>query len=315
MISFTYGGIKMANYMVYDIGGSAVKWSVITDLGQILISGKIGISKTLEEFFEELASLVETYKEQFLLEGIAISAPGAVDSVEGSIKSKSAIPYIYGINFKEVLQEKTGLKVEIENDANCAALGECWLGAAKDNDDSAFVVCGTGIGGAIVKNKRIHTGAHMHGGEFGYCIVDCDVDKNKLLVWSDVGSTFALAKAIAKRKGLDINNFDGRKAFELYDSGDEIAIEEVNKFFTYMAIGIINIQYTYDPETVILGGAVSERKGIIDDITNKVKEILDTNEYATVIPVIRKCIYGNDANKLGALYNFLQKQELPIEIK
>ena len=67
MISFTYGGIKMANYMVYDIGGSAVKWSVITDLGQILISGKIGISKTLEEFFEELASLVETYKEQFLL--------------------------------------------------------------------------------------------------------------------------------------------------------------------------------------------------------------------------------------------------------
>lgn len=107
----------------------------------------------------------------------------------------------------------------------------------------------------------------------------------------------------------------GRKAFELYDSGDEIAIEEVNKFFTYMAIGIINIQYTYDPETVILGGAVSERKGIIDDITNKVKEILDTNEYATVIPVIRKCIYGNDANKLGALYNFLQKQELPIEIK
>ena len=216
---------------------------------------------------------------------------------------------------KEVLQEKTGLKVEIENDANCAALGECWLGAAKDNDDSAFIVCGTGIGGAIVKNKRIHTGAHMHGGEFGYCIVDCDVDKNKLLVWSDVGSTFALAKAIAKRKGLDINNFDGRKAFELYDSGDEIAIEEVNKFFTYMAIGIINIQYTYDPETVILGGAVSEREGIIDDITNKVKEILDTNEYATVIPVIRKCIYGNDANKLGALYNFLQKQELPIEIK
>lgn len=127
MISFTYGGIKMANYMVYDIGGSAVKWSVITDLGQILISGKIGISKTLEEFFEELASLVETYKEQFLLEGIAISAPGAVDSVEGSIKSKSAIPYIYGINFKEVLQEKTGLKVEIENDANCAQfLAEPW---------------------------------------------------------------------------------------------------------------------------------------------------------------------------------------------
>ena len=124
----------MANYMVYDIGGSAVKWSVITDLGQILISGKIGISKTLEEFFEELASLVETYKEQFLLEGIAISAPGAVDSVEGSIKSKSAIPYIYGINFKEVLQEKTGLKVEIEND------GEAGLKRAMSEEFDLFIL-------------------------------------------------------------------------------------------------------------------------------------------------------------------------------
>ena len=213
------------------------------------------------------------------------------------------------------MQEKTGLTVEIENDANCAALGECWLGAAKDTQDSAFVVCGTGIGGAIVKNKRIHTGAHMHGGEFGYYIVDSDIKNNKFSTWSFVGSTFALANAIAKRKGIEINNFDGKKSFELYDAADEVAIEEVNKFFTYMAIGIINIQYTYDPEIIIIGGAVSERNGIINDIEAKVKEILSSNECATVMTKIRKCIYGNDANKLGALYNFLQKQELEICVK
>ena len=96
---------------------------------------------------------------------------------------------------------------------------------------------------------------------------------------------------------------------------DEVAIEEVNKFFTYMAIGIINIQYTYDPEIIIIGGAVSERNGIINDIEAKVKEILSSNECATVMTKIRKCIYGNDANKLGALYNFLQKQELEICVK
>lgn len=302
----------MANYMVYDIGGSAVKWSIITDEGQVLKSGKIGIAQTVEAFFDELIMKVDTYRDEFLLQGVAISAPGAVDSESGIIKSKSAIPYIYEVNFKKVLTERIGLNVEIENDANCAALGECWLGAAKDNADSAFIVCGTGIGGAVVKDKRIHTGAHMHGGEFGFCIVDADVTNNKLLSWSDVGSTFALVKAIANRKGLDINNFDGKKAFELYDAGDEIAIEEVNKFFTYMAIGIINIQYTYDPETIILGGAISEREGIIDDINKRVLEILSTNDYATVMPKIRKCVYGNDANKLGALYNFLQKQELEI---
>lgn len=82
-----------------------------------------------------------------------------------------------------------------------------------------------------------------------------------------------------------------------------------------MAIGIINIQYTYDPEIIIIGGAVSERNGIINEIEAKVNEILSSNECATVIPKIRKCIYGNDANKLGALYNFLQKQELEICVK
>lgn len=306
----------MANYIVYDIGGSSVKWSIMNNLGEIFIGGKIAISEELEDFFEELTNLVDKYKEEFSLEGIAISAPGAIDSDSGIIKSKKYYTiYIYGVNFKEVLQEKTGLTVEIENDANCTALGECWLGAAKDTQDSAFVVCRTGIGGAIVKNKRIHTGAHMHGGEFGYYIVDSDIKNNKFSTWSFVGSTFALANAIAKRKGIEINNFDGKKSFELYDAADEVAIEEVNKFFTYMAIGIINIQYTYDPEIIIIGGAVSERNGIINEIEAKVKEILSSNECATVIPKIRKCIYGNDANKLGALYNFLQKQELEICVK
>ena len=205
----------MANYMVYDVGGSAVKWSIITNEGKILRSGKLGIAKTVEKFFDELTENVNIFREEFIIEGIAISAPGAVDSESGEIKSKSAIPYIYGVNFKEILSEKTGLNVEIENDANCAALGECWLGAAKDNDDSAFIVCGTGIGGAIVKDKRIHTGSNMHGGEFGFCIVDCDINTNRLLSWSDVGSTFALVKAIANRKGIDINEFNGKKAFDL----------------------------------------------------------------------------------------------------
>lgn len=303
----------MANYMVYDIGGSAVKWSIITNEGKILISDKLEIAKTVEEFFCELAENVNIFREEFTIEGIAISAPGAVDSESGEIKSKSAIPYIYGVNFKEILSEKTGLNVEIENDANCAALGECWLGAAKENADSAFIVCGTGIGGAIVKDKRIHTGSNMHGGEFGFCIVDCDINTNRLLSWSDVGSTFALVKAIANKKGIDINEFNGKKAFYLYDLGDEVAIEEVNKFFTYMAVGIINIQYTYDPEAIILGGAISEREGIIDEINKKVLDILSRNDFAKVIPKIRKCEYGNDANKLGALYNYMQKQKLIIK--
>lgn len=299
----------MRNYIVYDIGGSAVKWSVINENGEFLKSGSVGIAETVEEFFNTLSDITNKNRDEFKLEGIAISSPGAVDNESGIVYGASAIPYIHGPNFKEILFNKTDLKVEIENDANCAALGECWLGAGKNEEDLAFVVCGTGIGGALVKDKRIHKGVNKHGGEFGYCIVDVDKNsENKYLTWSKVGSTAALARKIAKRKGIDIKDFNGLKAFELYENNDEIAIEEVNNYFTYMAVGIYNIQYTYDPEVIILGGGISEREGFIEEIDKRLNEIMLINKDGKIKPVVRKCEYGNNANKLGALYNFIQRQ-------
>lgn len=300
----------MNNYISFDIGGSAVKWSIINLNGEFLDNGKISVTKTIDEFFKSIADKVNELKDKHQLKGVAISAPGAVDSVVGTIGGSSVLPYIHGPNFKVILNEMTNLPIEIENDANCAALGECWRGAAMDANDSAFVVCGTGIGGALIKDKKIHTGIHKHGGEFGYCFVDIDVVNKKYLSWSRAGSTFAVAKAIADRKGISMDEFNGIKAFELYDNGDEIAVEEVNKFFRYMALGIYNIQYTYDPEVIILGGAICERKGFLEEVNKKLDEVMNNNNDATVRPLVKICEYGNNANKLGALYNFLQKQAL-----
>lgn len=299
----------MSNYIVFDIGGSSVKWSIMSKMGDILTKDKIKVVDSVDQFFEELSKIVNINKDNFNLKGIAISSPGAVDSITGIVGGASAIPYIHGPNFKEILKEKTGLDVAIENDANCAALGECWLGAAKEENDCAFVVCGSGIGGAIVKDKKVHTGIHKHGGEFGYCIVDYDKDgEEKYLTWSRVGSTSALARAISQRKGLEEKDIDGLKAFQLYDEGDIIAVEEVNKYFRYMAIGIYNIQYTYDPEVIVLGGAISEREGYIESINEKLDEIICNNTDGKIKPIVKKCIHGNDANMIGALYNLLNER-------
>ena len=299
----------MSNYIVFDIGGSSVKWSIMSKMGDILTKDKIKVVDSVDQFFEELSKIVNINKDNFNLKGIAISSPGAVDSITGIVGGASAIPYIHGPNFKEILKEKTGLDVAIENDANCAALGECWLGAAKEENDCAFVVCGSGIGGAIVKDKKVHTGIHKHGGEFGYCIVDYDKEgEEKYLTWSRVGSTSALARAISQRKGLEEKDIDGLKAFQLYDEGDIIAVEEVNKYFRYMAIGIYNIQYTYDPEVIVLGGAISEREGYIESINEKLDEIMCNNTDGKIKPIVKKCIHGNDANMIGALYNLLNER-------
>src|SRR5699024_1216495 len=106
--------------------------------------------------------------------GIAISAPGAVTD-GGMINGGSAIPYIHGPNIKAMIETRTGLTVHIENDANCVALAEIWKGAAKTKKDVAVVVIGTGIGGALVKDGVIHKGGNLHGGEFGYMILNPNV--------------------------------------------------------------------------------------------------------------------------------------------
>lgn len=300
----------MRNFMVFDIGGSSTKWSIITEAGDFKESNKYSCPDTAGEFFGELIKITNEMKDKYDVKGIAISAPGAVDGDTGLIGGTSAIPYIHGPNFKDILKEGTGLNAELENDANCAALGECWIGAGKDNNDLAFVVCGSGIGGAIVKDKKIHVGIHKHGGEFGYCVMNSELDDQpKFTSWSKAGSTTALAKQVAKLKGLKEGSLDGVEVFELCEKGDEIAIKEVNKYYFTMAMGIYNIQYTYDPEVIILGGAISERENYVQEINKRLDIMLNNGLEGTIRPVIKTCKYGNDANKLGALCNYLQREK------
>lgn len=295
----------MRYFMAFDIGGSSVKASVINEKGEILNNSKIKIADNVDSFFDLLVESVEENRKQYTLDGIAISAPGAVDSDTGIIGGISAIPYIHGPNFKEILKDRTRLNVEIENDANCAALGECWLGAAKEANDSAFVVCGSGIGGAIVKNKKIHRGVHKFGGEFGYCVIK--EENGVFKTWSQIGSTTALARNIANRKGVAEESIDGLKAFELCNNGDKVAQEEVDKYFTYMALGIYNIQYTYDPEVIVLGGAICEREEYISSINEKIDFIMHNGSEGVIKPILKKCDFGNDANKIGAVYHYMTR--------
>lgn len=303
------------NYIVFDIGGTGIKWAIANEFGDFLLEGKVSVPDTIEQFFDLLTDLTNQYKSYNLL-GIAISAPGAVNSETSIIGGSSAVPYIHGPNIREILKEKTGLNTEIENDANCAALGECWLGAGKGYNDLAFVVSGSGIGGAIVKDKRIHSGIHQHGGEFGYCILDFDPDahnEERFKSWSYLGSTVMIVKNVAKAKGIDPNTIDGIKVFEMAENGDKDAIKAIDQFYYYMAIGIFNIQYHFDPEIIVIGGAISEREDFLAEIEKRMNDLFEHHPGAKIKPKIAVNQYGNKANLLGALYNYLTRNKLMEE--
>ena len=166
----------MKKYLAFDVGGTSVKYAVVNEEGGVSSSNKFKTPDTLEKMYQEIENVAHEYQD---VEGIALSMPGAVDSDGGIIYGSSAIDYIHGPNIKEDLKQRLNKDVEFENDANCAALAEVWKGVACHENDCCFIVSGTGIGGAVIKDRHVHHGNALHGGEFGYMIMRYDQDEKK----------------------------------------------------------------------------------------------------------------------------------------
>lgn len=294
----------MKYYLCVDVGGTSIKYGLLDEEGHIIQTQSVKAPSSLKDMYEVFISAYHQYMD-FNLQGIALSMPGAVDSELGVIGGSSAYDYIHGPNIKKDLEAKFKIPVEIENDANCAALAEVWKGAASDVNDCCFIVSGTGIGGAIVKNKKIHKGIHLHGGEFGYMIAKLDSKGRPLKTWSDA-STVNTLKEIAKEKSVELDLLNAKDIFDHYHD-DKIYEKHIDEYYWSMANGIYNLQYAYDPEKIIIGGGISTRNDLIDEINQRLNVIFETFTYAHIKPVICTCQYRNDANLLGALYHYLTK--------
>ncbi|MBC6315131.1 ROK family protein [Listeria grandensis] len=284
--------------LAFDMGGTAVKYALVAQDRAIIDKGKFKTPDTLEGLINTLEATKNTYSTHSL-DGLAFSCPGAVDNESGIIGGASAIPYIHHFPFKQLLEEKLALPITLENDANCAALAETWLGVAKNVHDILFIIVGSGIGGAVIKDGKIHAGAHLHGGEFGYMIMN-----DKLENLSDTGTVVNASARIAKRKGL--SSLNGVEAFQLKEAGDQIAIDEIEAMYRNLARGIFNLQYVYDPELIVIGGGVSERADFLPSIQAELDTLLAKITIAKVAPTIVSCAFGNDANLIGAVAKFNQ---------
>lgn len=287
-----------------DIGGTSIKVGVLDKKGKIYYSTSLAVHNELEKFIDTIVDSVQVLKNDFNIEGLAISSPGMVDKKSGIVGGSSAIPCIHGPNLKQIFSERCGLKVSIENDANCAALSEIFNGSAQNIEYMMFVVCGTGIGGAIIHKGEVHSGKNLHGGEFGYMLVEED---GKLTNFSRVASTISLVNKI--RKYYNDDSWDGEKIFEEADNGNKICKDAIDKFYFNLAKGIFNLQYVYDPEIILLGGAISERIDFIENINKKLDYIMSEIDIAKIRPNISTCTHKKNANLVGAMVNFLKEYE------
>lgn len=304
------GSLSMS-YLCIDIGGTNIKYGVLNHEGNIMMKNSSPTPKeSYNRFTESIITIYEDVKKEYEdIKGIALAIPASTDSSTGIIKSPGSLGYIEDKNIKKFLEEKLDIPVEVENDGNCAALAEIWKGAACNNNDAVLVVIGTGVGGAIIKNRQVHSGANLHAGEFGYGIHQFNYENKSFDTWSHTASTGTLIKNVERRIGVKDRQLNGFEVFKLADEDNKIAIEEIDKFYYGLAIGIYNIQYFYDPEIILIGGAISRRETLISEINKRLDHILEKVKIANIYPKIKACHFLNDANLIGALYHFLKQQK------
>ena len=282
-----------------DIGGTGIKFAAMSKEGEILDKQEIATPDDLDGLLDWLKMLLSKRDYQ----GIAMSVPGAVDRKTGMIGGISAVPYIHGFSWYDKLASYE-LPIHLENDANCVGLSE--LLAHPELENAACVVIGTGIGGAMIVNGRLHRGKHHLGGEFGYMTTLAPAEK--LNNWSQLASTGNMVRYLAEKSGQ--TDWNGRKIYQEAEAGNTLCQEAIERMNRNLAQGLLNIQYLFDPDVISLGGSISQNKKFIEGVRSAISYYVDRYEEYSVTPEIVACTYQGEANLYGALVNWLQEEGL-----
>ena len=283
------------NLAAIDIGGTTIKIATWKD-GKLQDKHAIDTPENLDSFYQVLTNEVNKIKKNTPIEGVAISSPGAVNKKTGIIGGSSAIPYIHNFKIVDELEKCFGLPVSIENDANSAALGELAEGSGKGCNSMAFFIIGTGIGGALIMDQKIWHGAHLFGGEFGYMIMGTHT-------LSELASPVAMANRYNKRTGKKL---DGKTVFELADQDDPVASDVRQTLIHALAVAIYNIQHSFDPEKIVIGGGISNNPKLVSLLNKEIDRLRDDLDLVTLKPDIVLCTLKSDANLRGAVADFEQ---------
>ena len=294
------------NYLCLDIGGTSVKYGVADEKGCLLLKGEtpnVIMQKCVKSFVESLASLADLYRQEYDLQGIAVSTAGVVDPEQGMILyAPKYFPGYPGTNLQELLEEQTGLPCTVENDVNAAALGEYWLGAGRGAKSLFCITVGTGIGGCAILDGKVIHGASCSAGEAGLQHIRPEG------TWEEIASTSALIRNVAEAKQVPEAELDGRIIFAMAQQGDADAAVAIAKQMDDIAVGIANICYILNPERIIVGGGIAAQEKYL-------YPILDGALRKNLLPLVydhltlRFALLKNDAGMIGALCNFLMRNK------
>ena len=283
-------------YACIDIGGTAIKYAMMTEDGQILTKGQVLTQMAKDgssDIPRKIANIVsELERECGKPEGVAVCSPGLIDAEKGEIIfAGSNFPGYTGMKLREEIEHLTQLPCTVENDVNAAGLGESWLGAGKGAKSAFCIFVGTGIGGALVLDGHLIHGASAAAGEIGFLpFVDSQFEK--------IASTSALLQQVGAATGEEV--------FQRAANGEEKALAALEEMAKKIACALAEICCIVNPEVLIMGGAIMAQREFFEPRLNRyLAELLP--EALRKNTRIAFAQLGTAAGFTGALRHFLQK--------
>lgn len=237
-------------YIVFDIGGTTIKYGLIDDQMQLTAINRCSTEQNHDgHILKKLLQLTHDFCQSQAITGIGISTAGIVGK-DGAIQyAGPTIPNYQGTPLKEALEQSTQLPVFVVNDVAAALLGEQLAGGAQNADSVYCIALGTGIGGAYVNHGRLLSGAHATANSIGYTLYDPKTKTN----YEQRASTLVL------EGNLKPYHVSVPEAFELAKQKQQPYLQLIQDWALEVAKGVAPILLLLDPQTLIIGGAVSKQ--------------------------------------------------------
>jgi glucokinase len=276
----TLADAELPLFVGIDVGGTSIKLGLLDNRGRTLAYHSIpteqdrGAEHAVVRMAKGVDQLIaKADAEKSAVARIGLATPGPMDIAAGMILQPGNLPGWWNFPIREAVAKACDLPVRYANDANAAAFGEYWQGAGNHSKNMVLLTLGTGIGGGIVLDNHLVEGSHSCGAECGFIITDSHpdarIDTQNLA--GTLESYCGSYGVVGRAKDAIIAGRDSSLAALLKDSGeitplaiadaaevgDPVALEVVLDTARYLALGIVTLIHTVDPDSVVLGGAMT----------------------------------------------------------
>lgn len=294
--------------IVVDLGGTHLRAAVVDHDGHIHCQTKQSTPRSsnpanIVRAIVEAVSECES-KTQKAVDSICVAVPGTVDVARGSAIKITNLPELNGFALASELERELKRPALIENDANAAAVGEMWRGAARGTRTMVCITLGTGVGSGIILNGELWRGVNNAAAEFGHTAVEpnggvkCRCGATGCLeVYASATAIVRMARESAQRKVSE--NLTAEGVYDAALAGDELSLEVFRRMGSYLGIGLANLVNIINPEMFVIGGGVSRAWDLFAEHMRR--EVIQRAFDDSAGDVeIKRAECGDDAGLLGA---------------